>query len=221
VSKGRIEAFSDGVFAIAITLLILEIKVPHPGERGLWHELAQLWPSYLAFFTSFLTIGIVWINHHAQFDRFAHVDRTLNFLNLFLLLWVSFVPFPTALVAEYLRDGNTSDQHTAATVYAATFLALSLTFFALWRYASGAKLLTHDLSQRQVAALTRRNSVGQIAYAISLGLAFVSATASLALCTLTAIYYIHPGRQIQPDDADPDDAESAGPRTQSSRPFTG
>ena len=201
MSKGRIEAFSDGVFAIAITLLILEIKVPHPGEHGLWHALGQLWPSYLAFFTSFLTIGIVWINHHAQFDRFASIDRTLNFINLFLLMWVSFVPFPTALVAEYLRDGSTSDQRTAALVYAATFLLLSLTFFALWRYASRAGLLESDLSQRQLTALTRRNGVGQAAYAISLTLAFVSATASLVLCTLTAIYYVHPGRPIPADEA--------------------
>ncbi len=200
MSRGRIEAFSDGVFAIAITLLILEVKVPHPGEHGLWHELAQLWPSYLAFFTSFLTIGIVWINHHAQFDRFASVDRTLNFLNLLLLLWVSFVPFPTALVAEYLRDGNASDQHIAAMVYAATFLALSLSFFALWRYANRASLLTHELSERQVAALTRRNGVGQFAYALALGLAFASAIASLVVCTLTAIYYIHPGRALPADD---------------------
>ena len=201
MSKGRIEAFSDGVFAIAITLLILEIKVPHPGEHGLWHALADLWPSYLAFFTSFLTIGIVWINHHAQFDRFASIDRTLNFINLFLLMWVSFVPFPTALVAEYLRDGSASDQQAAATVYAATFLALSLTFFALWRYASRADLLTRDLSPRQLTALTRRNAVGQAAYAASFALAFASALASLALCTLTAVYYILPGRPVPPDDA--------------------
>ena len=109
----RTETFSDGVFAIAITLLVLEIRTPVHSE-DLWHDLGQLWPSYVGFVVSFFTIGVIWVNHHSQFERFVRADRTLLFLNLLLLFWVAFIPFPTALVAEYLRDGSTSAQHIAA-----------------------------------------------------------------------------------------------------------
>jgi uncharacterized membrane protein len=194
VTKSRLEAFSDGVFAIAITLLVLEIKVPAVGRQSLWHDLGARWPSFAAFVVSFFTIGIIWVNHHALYDRIERSSRTLLFLNLSLLLWVSFIPFPTALVAEHLRDGTPASQHVAAAFYAATFLLMGLTFFGSYLYASHAGLLSEHLSAAQVRALLRRNAVGQLGYAAAIAVAFVSAGASLAIAGLVAAYYVHPGR---------------------------
>jgi len=191
VSTSRIEAFSDGVFAIAITLLVLEIKPP-VHSTDLWHDLGRLWPSYVAFVVSFFTIGVIWVNHHRQFELFVRADRTLMFLNLLLLLWVAFIPFPTSVVAEYFREGGQQDVATA--VYAGTFLAMGLSFFAMWIYAGRSRLLDDRLSGAQLRLLTRRNLLGQIGYAVAVALAFVSATASLALCAAIALYYVHPGR---------------------------
>lgn len=117
---GRVEAFSDGVFAIAITLLIIEIGVPHvEGEEGLAHALRQLWPSYFGFALSFVTIGIIWMNHHGMFKDIERVDHSMMVLNLLLLMCVSFIPFPTAVLAEYMRN---DDNALAATLaYGGTF----------------------------------------------------------------------------------------------------
>ncbi|WP_052372699.1 TMEM175 family protein [Amycolatopsis taiwanensis] len=122
--SGRVEAFSDGVFAIAITLLILEIKVPSADEHGgLWRALGAQWPSYAAYVVSFLIIGIMWVNHHQLFSYVARVDRTLMFLNLLLLMVVAAVPFPTAMLAEYLREDGAS--HVAAAVYSLVMVVMA------------------------------------------------------------------------------------------------
>ena len=191
MSRGRLEAFSDGVFAIAITLLVLEIDVPAAGG-DLAHEVGQLWPSFAAYIVSFFTIGIIWVNHHAMMGRVERVDRTLLFVNLNLLLLVAFIPWPTAVLAEHLRDGG-DNEHLAAAMYAGTFLVMGCCFFVLWWYARSARLLVGELDPGAAARLVRRNLVGQTAYAVALGLAFVSAPASLALCGLVALYYVHPG----------------------------
>src|SRR5919204_3739632 len=129
--SGRVEAFSDGVFAIAITLLILEIKVPKTAEGdGLWQALGAQWPSYAAYVVSFLVIGIMWINHHQLFSYVAHVDRTLMFLNLLVLMVVAAVPWPTAVLAEYLREEDAS--HVAAAVYSLVMVVMAFTFQGLW-----------------------------------------------------------------------------------------
>lgn len=104
--SGRVEAFSDGVFAIAITLLVLEIKVPDDAGDRLWSALGAMWPSYAAYVVTFLVIGVMWVNHHTVFQCIARVDRKLLFLNLILLMGVAALPWPTAVVAEYLREGN-------------------------------------------------------------------------------------------------------------------
>ena len=132
--KDRLEAFSDGVFAIAITLLVLELDVPHPAHGSLAHALAEQWPAYAAYVVSFLTIGIIWINHHAVMANLVAVDRTVLLLNLALLGWVSLIPWPTQLTAEYMRTGG-ADERTAALVYAGVMAAMGVTFGALWRYA--------------------------------------------------------------------------------------
>ncbi len=117
MTKGRLEAFSDGVIAIAATLLVLNLKVPTPGAHSLGHALAEQWPSYAAYATSFLTIGIIWINHHITIERLRGVDQSVLIINLLLLMCVGILPWTTALLAEYLRRG--SGQGLAAAIYAA------------------------------------------------------------------------------------------------------
>lgn len=133
ISTTRIEAFSDGVFAIATTLLVLEIKVPHVNDGGnLLDELLQLWPSYLAYLVSFLTIGVMWVNHHFVIGHYQRVDRPLLYINLGLLAVISFIPFPTAVMAEYLVGGTQSDLSAATLLYGTVMLMLTVMFSALW-----------------------------------------------------------------------------------------
>jgi len=128
---GRLEAFSDGVFAIAITLLVLEIAVPHvDASKSLGDELLHLWPSYFGYGVSFITIGIMWANHHGVFRDIERYDHTLLVLNLLLLMGIGFVPFPTAVVAEYMREGE--HQLEATLLYCSTFTAIAVVFNALW-----------------------------------------------------------------------------------------
>ncbi len=197
MSKSRLEAFSDGVFAIAATLLVLDLHVSaRPGQLA--HALGAEWPHYATFAVSFLTIGIIWVNHHGQFHRIASVDRPLLFLNLLLLMFVVLIPFPTQLLGEYLHEG--SDQHVAAAVYAGTLLVMGLCFAASWRYvAAHGSLLTRVISEQELTALVRRNAVGQGIYLLAFALAFVSAPVCLALCGLSAIYYTLPGRLPEGD----------------------
>ena len=181
------EAFSDGVFAIAITLLILEIRVPRgdvPG--GLGPALARLWPSYLAFFASFATIGVMWVNHHRLFSLIVRRDDGLIGLNLLLLLGVTWVPFPTALLAEHLRG---PDQRVAGIVYGATFLFLAVVFNVLWHYVRRRGLVMQHI---HVASITRQYAVGPLLYAVTTGVAGVSATACLVVSTAIAIYFARP-----------------------------
>jgi uncharacterized membrane protein len=132
MSKTRIEAFSDAVIAVAITLLALDLHVPDPAGAGtLAHKLGEQWPNYAAYVVSFLTIGIIWINHHAMLRRVMSVDHAILMLNLVLLLTIGVLPFTTALMAEYLKA--THGQHLAAVIYGGSFLAMSLAFFAMQR----------------------------------------------------------------------------------------
>src|SRR5580704_12294281 len=137
----RIEAFSDGVFAIAITLLILEIKIPAAGSGELSVQLLRQWPSYFAFVFSFAFIGIMWINHHRLFTHIKRSNNALLFLNLLLLLGVTAVPFPTAVLAQHLGQ---SDQRAAAMLYHGMYFAIAVFFNLLWGYANRNRL---NLSQ--------------------------------------------------------------------------
>ena len=151
----RIEAFSDGVFAIAITLLILEIQVPpQTPHGGLRAALAGLWPSYLAFLASFMTIGIMWLNHHRLFTLISKKDDGLIAFNLLLLLGITWLPFPTALLAEHL-EGPHVDQQTAALAYAGSFFAIAIVFNVMWRYACRAKIVYDDLNVIAITSNTR------------------------------------------------------------------
>ena len=188
METGRCEAFSDGVFAIAITLLILIFAVDvAPGGRGsLGHELLRIWRSYLAYGISFLTIGIMWVNHHAIFRHFARVDRPLLFLNLGLLMLIAFVPFPTRVVAEFARSEH--DRRAAALLYGITMTVTAIFFISLWLYGSW-RLLRPDADRREVSGITRSYLPGTPMYGTATLVAFVSPIASLVLFGAIALVY--------------------------------
>lgn len=185
----RIEALSDGVFAVAITLLIFQIRVPSQAPLGgLRLALAGLWPSYLAFLATFMTIGVIWLNHHRLFSLIAKNDDGLIVGNLLLLLVVTWLPFPTALVAEHLR-GSRDDQQAAAVVYAGSLLAIAIVFNLLWRYAIRIRAIT-DLDD--AGAIARQYSTAPLLYTVLLITAFVSAELCLIISALYAIYFASP-----------------------------
>ncbi|MFF4121376.1 TMEM175 family protein [Streptomyces sp. NPDC001714] len=187
--SGRVEAFSDGVFAIAVTLLVLDIKVPRTAEgESLWQALGAQWPSYAAYVVSFLVVGIMWVNHHQLFSYVARVDRTLMFLNLLVLMVVSAVPWPTAMLAEYLREDASS--HAAAAVYSLVMVLMAAAFQALWWHLTRTGHLFDARVDVEAARATRaRFALGSLGYPITVGLAFVSAPLTLAAHGLLALYY--------------------------------
>ena len=189
MEKGRLEAFSDGVFAVAITLLALDLAVPGPGNGSLAHQLGTHWPTYAAYVVSFFVIGIMWVNHHALFKSFARADRTLLFLNLTLLLFVVAVPFGTSTVAEYLREGG-SDAHLAAALYAAIFDGAAISFVAIfaWSIRDGNRYTPLPAGTERTALL--RFGVGGLVYLAAIVVAFINAAASVAAIAAVAVYYI-------------------------------
>ena len=193
ISTGRLEAFSDGVFAIAATLLVLDIATPdHVSHGGLLHALftrAQL-SEYAAYVVSFLIIGITWINHHTLFRQVARVDRRLMLLNLFLLLDLAFLPFPTRVMAEYLTTGG-SNAHAAAFFYSAAMAVMAFAYTAIWWHVSadGGKLLKVPMDAATVRRTRIQFSGGILFYLPALGLSFISAELTLALQGVVAIYY--------------------------------
>ena len=189
MSKGRLEAFSDGVIAVAITLLALDLTVPQPGHGDLLTQLDDHWPQFAAYAVSFFTIGIIWVNHHARVSLIARVDRTLLFLNLVLLMFVVLIPFATATMATYLT-GDPKQSHIAMAVYAVVLEGMALSFTAMfeWSLVEGRTHVTIPPEQRRIARF--RASIGTIVYAVVFVVAFLSAPISLALAGVTAIYYI-------------------------------
>lgn len=192
MSTNRLEAFSDGVFAIAITLLVLEIPVPEAGTGHLGHELAAQWPSYAAFVISFLTIGIIWINHHAMVRRLRVADHSILVWNLFLLMTVSVLPFTTALMAEYLKEGE--GEKLAAAVYAGSFLVMSLVFSGMNRHILFSRA---DFLATEVDEAARRRTLGLailglVPYLIATLLALVTPYLTIGICAAVAVYYAFP-----------------------------
>jgi uncharacterized membrane protein len=186
----RVEAFSDGVFAVAITLLILEIKVPgYDGDLGA--KLLLQWPSYLAFVISFAFIGVMWINHHRLFTHIRKSDDTLLILNLALMFSVCIVPFTTALLAAHLRHPGA---RTAVVVYDVTYLVVALFFNVLWRYAASrdGHLLANDLDREVTGKITQQYNYGPVAYMIAVALAWVSIPASLLINLVLAFFFAIP-----------------------------
>jgi uncharacterized membrane protein len=192
VSPNRLEAFSDGVFAIAITLLVLELHVPEPGSGELGHELLAQWPSYAAYVITFITIGIIWINHHAAFGRLGGVDHSILMWNLILLLTVSVLPFTTSLMATYLKEG--SGERLAAAIYGASFLLMGLVFVLANRQIllKRPQLQKEPIEPRVARRLLGFAALGQVPYLLAVILAIVSPYVTLAICALTAVYYSLP-----------------------------
>jgi uncharacterized membrane protein len=188
IGTTRLEAFSDGVFAIAATLLVLEIDVNTAGGAQLADQLTRIWPSYLAYVTSFITIGIIWINHHHLLALMHRADRTFMFVNILLLLSVSFIPFPTKLLAQFLHE---PDEQTAVYAYAATLLVMACVYNGLWRYArTDRRLIDSRVSDRELEAVDRAFNPGPPLYAIVFVVAVWSPLASVILTLLLAAFYL-------------------------------
>jgi uncharacterized membrane protein len=191
VETGRLEAFSDGVFAVAITLLALNLVIDGPGQDHptLATQLGRLWPAFAAYTVSFATIGIIWVNHHALLRNFSAIDRPLLFLNLLLLFFVVSIPFATSTIAAYLLKGN-ADASLAAAIYQGVFEGMSISFTLLFWWAIRHERLHVPLTPQQGRQATIRFGIGNLFYIAGIGIAFASAPASLALSGLVAVYYI-------------------------------
>ena len=202
---GRIEAFSDGVFAIAITLLILEVSVPESDFDDLWQGIADQWPSYLAYVTSFLTIGWIWMVHHGIFRRLEFANSWVMRINLVLLMAVSFLPFPTKLLAEAIHD--TDAERAAAIFYGATLFVISALISVLWRVIAGERaLLRPEVSDQEVKALTAAATPSLGFYVAVIVLAiFVPKVAAFGYVVIAVIAVL----RARGDQATP--PESAGP----------
>jgi uncharacterized membrane protein len=186
------ESFSDGVIAVAITLLVLNIRVPSPGAASLAHDLGHQWPAYAAYATSFITIGIIWINHHVMIGRLARTDHSILMLNIVLLLTIGLLPFATDLLAQYLKSG--SGQHLAAAIYAGAFLLMSIAFLALQSFILLRRphMLRIDLSEQERRRILARTSSGLPPYIIATAVAPASQYAMLAICAGIAVFYALP-----------------------------
>lgn len=194
---GRIEAFSDGVFAIAVTLLVLELKVPHLPDGGaegsLGRALLAQWPSYVALVTSFFTILVMWANHHRVFELVRRVDAPFLYANGLLLLVVTVVPFPTALLADYFHKPGAS---VAAAVYAGTFVVCGIAFQLFWRTAiSGRRLLRRDYSEERVQEISRKYWWGVPGYGAATLAAFVSVYLTVAICIVLLVIWVTVSRR--------------------------
>ncbi|HEY3774078.1 MAG TPA: TMEM175 family protein [Solirubrobacteraceae bacterium] len=193
MGAGRLEAFSDGVIAVAITLLVLQIAVPTDLHgHSLAHALLANWSHYAAYVVSFMTIGIIWINHHAMISRLKQVDHSILLLNLIVLMTIAALPFATDLLASYLREPT--GRSIAAAVYAGSFLLMGVAFGALNRHI----LIRREHLLRERVPLAERRQIlrlavgGTIPYLAAVGLAFVSAYLTLAVCAALAVYYAMP-----------------------------
>ena len=191
---GRLEAFSDGVFAIAVTLLILDIGVSGTASHDLGAAIRGLWPSYLAYIASFSTIGAAWLAHNAITEYLERADAAFVRLNLLLLLAISFLPFPTRLVAEFIRQDKA--ERVAVTFYGIVLVLATTMLLVLWRYAVRAKLVRPDLADEEIELLTERLTPGLGAYLVLIvtGL-FVPVIAVIGYLGI-ALYYIIPFRRL-------------------------
>ena len=182
----RLEAFSDGVFAIAATLLILNVAV---SSDHLSVELVKIWPSYVAYAVSFVTIGIIWANHHTVMGQISHVNRTFLVINTLFLMVVSFIPFPTHLLSEYILDPNNAQ--AAAVVYGITGTLVAVMFNIMWRYAAGGRrLLRADAKSRTVDGITRSYLPGPFLYAAATAVALASPVVSAGIYAAIALFYV-------------------------------
>jgi len=189
MTTARLETFADGVFAIAATLLVLNVDIPELGTHSLAHELTRLWPAYVGYAVSFATIGILWVNHHTVLLQLRGADRIFLFINVLFLLCVAFIPFPTRLLATYVRTG---DGRAAAVAYGITLTATAVFFNFIWRYAigGGGRLLRPDADRREVDGITRSYRPGVPMYAAATIVGIFQAEVSAVLFTAIALFYV-------------------------------
>lgn len=194
--------------AIAITLLILEIPVPHVEEgQYLGAALSDQWPSYAAYVVSFLTIGIMWVNHHHMFTLIERTTHTFLMLNVVFLMTIAAIPWPTGLIAEYIRDP--ARRPVATLVYGGTMVAIAIMFNVVWRYAVARGLLRPDVDPEGVRRAGRGYLAGPIGYTAITLIALVNAWVSLALFALLALYWLLPASGPRPGLIRQDAAASA------------
>jgi uncharacterized membrane protein len=214
VDRSRLEAFSDGVFAVAITLLALNLTVARPGLHTLIQQLH--WPVFVAYLISFFMIGVVWVNHHVLVRGIAVVDRTLLFLNLVLLLFVVMIPWATATVAEYLAAHGSHahrDTQIAMMLYGAVFLGMSAGFGGMFEWTLHGERMYQRLPKDKHWAARARFVGGGLVYVIAIVVAQFNAVASFVIIALVAVYYVveHVPGTGQPRSPDPDSAAEEGP----------
>jgi TMEM175 potassium channel family protein len=193
LGRNRIEALTDGVFAVAMTLLVLDIKVPELQQplatAGLPLKLLSLWPKFLSYTISFVILGVYWVGHHVQLSFIRRADRPLLWINILFLLWVALVPFSTALLSEYATT------RIAIAIYGANLIAIGLTLALHWWYATTEnRHVDPDIDRGLVRGAMYRTLMGPLVYVIAIGLSFFRAEVSLALYALVPILYILPGR---------------------------
>jgi uncharacterized membrane protein len=198
MSVGRLEAFSDGVLAIVITLLILDIKVPAGATGHLGGELVRMWPHYTAYLLSFLVVGTIWLNHHAVVRLLARTNHTVQALNLLLLLSVSVLPGPTAVLSNYLRDGTRVDQRVTVALYGASLNLMGITFVIFWRYVlRHHELHRPDLDRKVLVVRRRRSTVGLVAYPLVTVLGLLSAELFIALLLALVVAFLWPTPDVR------------------------
>jgi uncharacterized membrane protein len=204
MDRSRLEAFSDGVFAVAITLLALNLTVEGPGHGPLIDQLYDKWPAFLAYLISFFMIGIMWVNHHALVRSITKVDRLLLFLNLVLLLFVVLIPFATATEADYFPH-NTADARLAMALYAGVFLGMSAGFGGIFEWTLHGERVYRPLPRERHWAARARFVGGGLVYVVAIIVATFNAVAAFVLIALVAVYYIVENTPASPGPQSPDD----------------
>jgi uncharacterized membrane protein len=199
MGKGRLEAFSDGVLAVAITLLVLDLHVS-AGDGSLWHQVHDEWPAFTAYVISFFVIGVIWINHHALFVLIEYVDRTMLFFNLVLLFWVSTIPFTTSALADFLNHGSTSDVRVAVLLYGLSNEGMAIAFLLIVR-----QMLYKPLVKGPVDPAARRTAVlryglGSVLYPVVTVVGFFSVVTMWVLYLAVIVYYVVDQTQLLPVD---------------------
>jgi len=197
MDTSRLEAFSDGVFAIAITLLVLEIEVPPP-DKKLGQELLALWPSYVAYAMSFIVIGNIWINHHAMFAHIARADHALLLLNTLHLMLIAFIPFPTAVLAQSLHEQ--AGQEVATALYGGVLCATGILVTLMWSHAHRYYLVTEDISRESARWNTRRFFIGPLGYGIGAIVALMAPWIALVFYIALNIFFIWPRKDSHVND---------------------
>jgi uncharacterized membrane protein len=190
MGKGRVEAFSDGVFAVAITLLVLDLHLPASGSGSVAHQLLHQWPEYFAYVVSFMVIGIIWVNHHVLFGKLARVDRSLLFLNLLMLLFVALIPFPTSVVSSHLRAGGW-DAEVSVAFYNLVMAGMGLAFSAIYAWAGRHhELLAESVDRARHQSALRQFGLGTVAYPVLAAVAFLSPWVAFAGDFALAGFYV-------------------------------